>query len=101
MSTEHVALSGILRCADDAQIVLVHRYLPAHMALTRAEQGCLSFDVIQDVTDPHLWHVNELFDSQASFDTHQQRTRASEWGKETAHIARQYTVTTMPGGNPA
>lgn len=63
------------------------------MMLTRAEAGCIRFDVVS-TTDPMVWSVHEVFATQADFDAHQSRTRASAWGQATAGIAREYTVTT-------
>lgn len=60
--------------------------------LTRAEEGCISFEVTQDTVNPLICHVNELFNSHASFDAYQLRTLASEWGAQTAHIKREYIV---------
>ncbi len=40
-----VTLTGELRCADDDQADRVRAHLDEHLALTRAEPGCLSFDV--------------------------------------------------------
>ena len=47
-----VALSGHLRCATRAQADRVRAGLDAHQRLTRAELGCLRFDVIP--TDARL-----------------------------------------------
>lgn len=42
-----VRLSGFLRCASVAEVEIVQRHLPEHMRLTRAEPGCISFEVSQ------------------------------------------------------
>lgn len=67
------------------------QHLPLHIALTRAERGCLSFEV-NLTQDPLVWLVDEQFQDAASFQTHQQRVAASEWGKATAGIKRRYEV---------
>ena len=86
-----VTLSGELRCADDAEAALVRAHLPMHLELTRAEPGCLSFEV--DATDdPHVWRVAETFANEAAFEAHQRRTAASAWGTHTSGIARRYTT---------
>ena len=71
--------------------------LPEHIRLTRAEAGCLSFDVTP-TADPLIWHVEERFTDRAAFDAHQARTSESDWATQTAGIAREYTVT--EGGIP-
>lgn len=91
-----VRLSGLLRCASVAEVETVQRHLPEHMHLTRAEPGCISFEVSQ-TDDPLVWRVEELFADQAAFDFHQQRTRASEWFTATAAIVREYEIVGLGG----
>lgn len=86
-----VRLSGFLRCASVAEIEAVKRHLPDHIRLTRAEPGCISFEVSQ-TDDPLVWHVEELFADQTAFDYHQQRTRASKWFEATSAIVREYKI---------
>lgn len=92
--TGAVRLSGFLRCASGEDIQLVETHLPEHLRLTRAEPGCISFDVTQ-TDDPLIWRVEELFVDRAAFDFHQQRARASEWFAATSAIPRDYEVTTL------
>ena len=68
---------------------MVRRHLSQHMELTRAEPGCLRFDV-ESSSDPLVWTVFEEFVDRAAFDVHQARVRSSEWGRETAGIERDY-----------
>lgn len=87
----HLELTGRLICenADEARIVT--RHLPRHIERTRAEAGCLLFEVVQ-TEDPHIWTVAERFVDQAAFDAHQARVRSSGWGRATAMITRDYTL---------
>ena len=87
-----IRLSGRLICTTrtEAQAVLLH--LPDHIRLTRAEPGCLSFEVTQD-SDPLIWQVAECFTDQTAYDAHQARTRASEWFTATQAIRREYQIT--------
>lgn len=87
-----VVLHGVLRCADTAQAEIVRRHLPEHIRLSRAEAGCLHFDVTQDA-DPLVWTVSERFTTRAAFDAHQRRVKASAWGQATNGIMRSYEVT--------
>ena len=66
--------------------------LPDHIRLTRAEPGCLSFDVTPDPDTPGRWQVAELFASRAAFDAHQARAAASAWAKVSAGIPRAYRI---------
>lgn len=86
-----VTLSGELRCADEAEAARVRAHLPAHLALTRAEPGCLAFDV-DPTDDPLVWRVGERFVDEAAFDAHQRRVAASAWGTATAGIDRRYEI---------
>ncbi len=86
-----MTLTGELRCTDGDEADRVRAHLDEHLALTRAEPGCLSFDVTPTETDG-VWRVSERFVDEAAFDTHQRRVAASTWGRETAGIERSYVI---------
>jgi len=86
-----ITLRGELRCADAAEAERVRAHLDEHLALTRAEPGCLSFDVTPTETDG-VWRVSERFVDEAAFDAHQRRVATSMWGRETAGIQRSYVI---------
>ncbi len=86
-----VTLRGQLRCADAAEAERVRAHLDEHIALTRAEPGCLAFDVTPTDTDG-VWSVSERFADEAAFDAHQRRVASSTWGRETAGIERSYVI---------
>ncbi|MFY0408668.1 putative quinol monooxygenase [Solicola sp. PLA-1-18] len=90
-----VHLTGRLVCADPDEARVVAGHLEQHVALTRAEPGCLSFHV-EPTPDPLVWTVAEHFADAASFAAHQARVAASEWGRATAGIERRYTVEGLP-----
>ncbi|MEZ3501376.1 putative quinol monooxygenase [Pantoea sp. KPR_PJ] len=87
-----IKLTGRLVCTNSDETARIRRYLPAHTRLTKQEAGCLLFEV-KETDDPLVWTVEELFESQESFDAHQARTKASVWGQETRTIAREYVIT--------
>ncbi|RLK47438.1 putative quinol monooxygenase [Microbacterium telephonicum] len=87
-----VFLTGLLVCSTREEAELVERLLPDHVALTRAEPGCASFEVTRR-PDSLMWEVQERFNSEESFRAHQSRGALSAWGRETAGIERRYTVT--------
>lgn len=89
-----VHLQGRMTCAA-ADLGLVLAALPEHVRLTRAEPGCLEFHVAQDADAPQVFHVRERFRDKAAFDAHQARARASDWGRLTAHIPRDYVITSV------
>lgn len=86
-----VILSGYLD-VPDADLPTVAAHLPEHIRLSLAEDGCISFNVRVDPEDPNRYLVDEEFASQASFDAHQARVKASDWGQATAHLNRAYTI---------
>lgn len=87
----NVFLNGQLVCNDPEQAAVVEQHLPRHLALTRAEPGCLSFEV-KRTGNPLVWQVDEQFRDAESFRAHQQRVAESEWGRATAGIVRQYEI---------
>lgn len=87
-----VHLKGRLICRDEREAVLVATHLPCHVELTRAEQGCRSFSVTP-AEDSLVWRVEEVFDDAASFRRHQDRVQGSKWGRVTANIERDYSIT--------
>jgi quinol monooxygenase YgiN len=87
-----VRLSGHLRCASPQEADLVARHLPEHVRLSRAEPGCLSFDITA-TDDPLVWRVEERFIDRAAFEFHRRRTRASAWWEATAAVKRDITAT--------
>lgn len=86
-----VTLTGTLTCDTDADAARVRAFLPEHIRLTRAEPGCLSFEVIP-TNDPMVWTVAERFTDPAAFIAHQARAATSDWARATAGIARDYKI---------
>lgn len=69
----------------------VRTHLSAHLALKRAEPGCLTFHTDQS-EDPMVWEVMEAFCDRPSFDAHQARTRTSAWFAATRGISRDFKM---------
>ncbi|MDO5668594.1 MAG: antibiotic biosynthesis monooxygenase [Corynebacterium sp.] len=69
----------------------MEHHLPRHVELTRAEPGCLDFEVWPVPGQP-VWTVHERFADGAAFGAHQRRVAESEWGQATRGIERRYTV---------
>ncbi|MCS5718842.1 antibiotic biosynthesis monooxygenase [Herbiconiux sp. CPCC 205763] len=91
-----VRLRGFLVCASQYEARIVAEHLPDHIALTRAEPGCLSFEVTL-TDDPLVWRVDELFRDETVFAAHQARAAGSSWGRATAGIERRYSVDGLSG----
>ena len=86
-----IRLKGHLICMSEDEARAVHQHLAEHIRLSRAEPGCLSFDVSQ-TDDPMVWDVQESFRTREDFDAHQTRTRQSQWFEATRHILRDFRV---------
>ena len=86
-----VTLQGHI-VVPDSDLTAVEAALPAHIALTRQEAGCLIFEVGQDPTDRRRFRVYEEFVDRAAFELHQQRVKNSPWGQITRNVARYYQV---------
>ncbi|MFZ1468895.1 MAG: antibiotic biosynthesis monooxygenase [Paracoccaceae bacterium] len=84
-----ITVTGHLIAATEAEADLVRRYLPDHIRLSRAEPGCLTFNV-DPTDDPLVWRLDETFADHAAFDAHQARTRASPWFTATAGLKRDF-----------
>ncbi|MGV6804599.1 MAG: putative quinol monooxygenase [Ruegeria sp.] len=93
MSQSKVYLRGFIQVPMD-RIEAVRAALPEHISLTRAEPGCLSFDVFEDAEIPGRFNVSEVFENRAAFDAHQARTKQSPWAKATRNIPRSYDIST-------
>jgi quinol monooxygenase YgiN len=74
-------------------LAVVKDELDNHIQLTRAETGCLIFEVTQDALNPCRFDVYEEFVDEAAFQAHQARVKSSRWGEITGNVERCYTVT--------
>ena len=70
----------------------VKKELVNHIELTRQEEGCLIFEVVQDQHQPQRFDVYEEFVDQQAFDTHQSRAKNSHWSNVAANVARHYEI---------
>ena len=86
-----IRLRGQLICMTGDEVQAVHQHLPLHQRLTRAEPGCLTFDV-SETDDPMIFEVMEAFRDRANFDAHQARTRDSDWFAATRGILRDFRL---------
>ena len=90
-----VRLSGRMICHTQEEADAVRRHLDAHIERTRAEAGCLLFE-ITPLGGGRAWSVEELFTDAQAFRAHQRRTVESEWGRATAGIERRYRIEGLP-----
>lgn len=45
----------------------------------RDEPGCFRFDILQNATEPHLFHLYEVYEDKAAFEFHQETPHFKEW----------------------
>lgn len=91
-----IKLTGCIDIPAD-RLDAVKTALPDHIALTRAEAGCLSFEVTPDPSHPGRFAVAERFIDRAAFEAHQTRVGTSPWAEVTAGIARHYQIEEVEG----
>lgn len=92
-----VILTGFLICRSLEEGDRVAALLPDHIRATRAEPGCLIFEVIRSMSDPVRFAVREVFASHADFDAHQSRAGTTAWRRVTKAIPRDYFLTDGAG----
>ncbi|HLP68501.1 MAG TPA: putative quinol monooxygenase [Rhizobium sp.] len=93
MTNKRIYLDGHIDVPSDRREAVMAA-LPQHIALTRAEPGCLKFEVTVSESVAGRLDVSEVFVDQTAFDGHQTRTRASDWFKVTEGIQRHFTIRT-------
>ncbi len=98
-AAQPIVLTGTLTC-QPADRAMVEALLPEHQRLTREEPGCLLFQIVADRCDPCRFLVAERFTDQAAFAAHQARSKASAWGRATAHLHRAFQITGPPQSGP-
>ncbi len=91
-------LTGHIDVPDD-KLARVKEALVTHIALTRSEPGCISFEVVEDQSCPGRFLVSEAFENHKAFQAHQQRTKNSDWFTMTQGMPRDYSVTTGGADN--
>lgn len=84
-----IRLSGTLTC-NASELETVRSALPEQIRLSRAEPGCLEFEIRESA--PGVFNLSEEFMDQAAFEAHLTRTRASTWWQLTAHMPRNFKV---------
>ena len=77
----------------DTDLESVTQALVVHKELTLSEPGCIVFRVSQSTLQPNRFEVYEEFTNRDAFEAHQQRVKASEWGKISKNVTRHYQVT--------
>lgn len=87
-----VTISGFLQ-VPEAELETVAAALPIHRDLSRAEAGCLVFEVNQDEADSCRFNLYEQYISQEAFDFHKSRSASSDWAAISRNVERVLEIT--------
>lgn len=86
-----VTLKGFI-LVPELDLELVKSELEHHKRLTLQETGCITFSVTENPENSYRFDVYEEFTDKVAFEQHQQRVKASHWGKVTVNVERHYEV---------
>jgi quinol monooxygenase YgiN len=82
--------------APAAELPAVRAGLADHIAATRAEPGCISFEMSEDPNQPGRFNLEEVFADRDALDEHRARMQASPWAEASKNIERHYEITEEP-----
>ena len=86
-----IILKGSIQVLPE-ELEIVRAALPEHIANTRAEAGCLVFEVTEDRHHIGRFNVYEESADKRAFALHQARVKASAWGALTTRVTRDYQI---------
>jgi len=86
-----VILSGYIIVLE-SELASIQSALPLHIKHTRAEKGCIVFNVEEHPTELGRFDVYEEFQDSNAFKYHQNRVRKSDWGAITKNVIRYYSI---------
>jgi len=96
---EKIAVFGVLRFPPETMPrVLPH--LASFVEATRANDGCIAYDIAEDLSDPGLIRFSELWPSQESLDAHLQAPHIIPWraaARENGLLERKFTAYEIGG----
>ncbi|REL35024.1 putative quinol monooxygenase [Thalassotalea euphylliae] len=78
-----------------SELSLVKEALERHIELTRAEPGCIVFNIEPAQQYANRFNVYEEFVDQAAFEQHQVRVKQPHWGKISQNVARHYQISDL------
>ena len=65
-----IYLNIVLAVKDEGDVATIRGHLAEQGRLSRAEPGCVRFEVYQSKNDPKTFVLNEWWESQAALDAH-------------------------------
>jgi quinol monooxygenase YgiN len=88
-----VTLTGFLVCRSLEEADRVSELLPEHIRTTRAERGCVRYEVWRSRADPVRYAFHGVFTNRATYGEHLARSEATLYGTCTRHIPRDFRLT--------
>lgn len=92
-----VILTGFLICRTLDEADRVAGMVADHVRQSRAEEGCIAFEIIRSMADPVRFAVREIYQTRAAFQAHLDRVRSTPWGQSTRGLHRDYMLTDAAG----
>ena len=89
--SQNTVITGTITC-EAADLEMFLAAVAEHKRLSRAEPGCIEFEISQSAVDPCSFLVSERFENRAAFDAHTIRTRTSAWWAKTRHMPRDLVI---------
>ncbi|MDK3072827.1 antibiotic biosynthesis monooxygenase [Sedimentitalea sp. JM2-8] len=86
-----IVLTGTITVPPE-RCAAIRAALPEHIAKSRAEPGCLYFNVTERADAPGVFEVSERFATRRDFAAHQERAAQSTWAEISAGIPRNYGI---------
>jgi quinol monooxygenase YgiN len=86
-----VILEGYI-VVSESDLINLKEHLDEHIKLTRAENGCIVFNVEQRNGKELIFDVYEEFSDKEAYYFHQERLKASPWYKATRKVEKHYDV---------
>ncbi|MFZ9948916.1 MAG: putative quinol monooxygenase [Gemmobacter sp.] len=86
-----IRVTGTLHCPDAAARDALDAHLAEHVRLSRAEPGCLHFEIVP-TSDPLVLAVDEGYRDADAFAAHKARAAASAWAAATGAVRRALEV---------
>jgi len=86
-----VTVTGTLT-VDESELTEIRSALNVHMELTRAEPGCIVFEVVDDPEQIGRFNVYEEFVDRNAFEKHQARTNDSDWAIASRNVERSFEI---------
>lgn len=98
----NVAVFGFLRFPPGS-VPAIRPFLDEFVRATRIHDGCIAYDVAEDLNEPGLLRFSELWPDHASLDAHLVAPHIVPWraaAKEHGLQERQFTAYDIAGARP-